>query len=218
VTADARAVLLPAFDSHALPDTIARFLDSGGVSILIGESREEYVARRMSDQRQTEETGDLVRSLTSRARSRQPDLLVAVDHELQGICRLHVLVPPLPPIAPAAMDDALLEAVAEQIAAAANDLGVNVFLGPILDVLTGSNIWLQGRTFSEDPAIVAQRSAAFIRGVQRTGVAAAAKHFPGFSVTTGDPAIDEKVRAVMVRINSSRCRSRFGPPSTPASR
>jgi beta-N-acetylhexosaminidase len=189
---NARAVLLPAFDSMTLSESTKRFLDQGGVSILLGESREEYVARTMSESRRKNETADSFRRVTDEAKRRAGMLLAAVDQEMGGICRLHGLVPQFPQRheLPSASEQEI-ENIASRIAAAAADMGVNLFLSPVLDVLTGPNTWLEGRTWSADPSIVGRLSSAYIRGVQRAGVAAVGKHFPGFSSTTGDPAIEE---------------------------
>ncbi|MES2434897.1 MAG: glycoside hydrolase family 3 N-terminal domain-containing protein [Pseudomonadota bacterium] len=188
---NARAVLLPAFDGTALSDSTLRFLDQGGVSILIGESRAEYVARRMNDARRSTETTETFQRITSEARKRSGLLLTAVDQEMGGICRLHDLVPQFPSHADlAATSPEVIEALTKTIASDAAAMGVNVFLSPVLDVVTGANAWLHGRTWSTDPAIIASLSAAYIRGAQRGGVAATGKHFPGFSMTTADPAID----------------------------
>ena len=63
-------------------------------------------------------------------------------------------------------------------------------MAPILDVVTGRNPWLSGRTWSTDPDVIARLSSAYIRGVQAAGVAATAKHFPGFHSIALDPAIE----------------------------
>lgn len=188
---NARAVLLPAFDGVTLSAAVQRFLDQGGVSILVGESRDEYVARRMSTARRRSETPETFLRITTEARKRSGLLLTAVDQEIGGICRLHDMVPQFPSHAdlPSTRPE-VIEAMTEAIASEAAAMGVNVFLSPVLDVLTGTNAWLQGRTWSSDPEIIANLSAAYIRGAQRGGVAATGKHFPGFSSTTADPAID----------------------------
>ncbi|MEO5615272.1 MAG: glycoside hydrolase family 3 N-terminal domain-containing protein [Cypionkella sp.] len=188
---DARAVLLPAFDGVTLSSAVQRFLDQGGVSILVGEGRDEYVARRMSAARRSAETPEVFQRITAEARKRSGLLLTAIDQEMGGICRLHDMAPQYPCHADLpSTSPAVIEALTQGIATDAAAMGVNVFLSPVLDVLTGTNAWLQGRTWSSDPEIVASLSAAFIRGAQRGGVAATGKHFPGFSSTTADPAID----------------------------
>jgi len=53
---DARAVVLPAFDTLDIADVMIPFLERGGCSVLIGEGRAEYVARAMSPERLAAET------------------------------------------------------------------------------------------------------------------------------------------------------------------
>lgn len=188
---NARSVLLPAFDGMLLSEAAKRFLDRGGVSILIGETREEYVNRQMSVRRRSEETAETFLSLVSDAKGRSDLLLAAVDQEMGGICRLHDLVPSLPPAeALRTTSEDEIEEMARTVAVAATGLGVNMFLAPMLDVPRGPNLWLEGRTWSDDALLVARLSAAYVRGLQAGGVAATGKHFPGYGTATGDPAID----------------------------
>lgn len=59
-------------------------------------------------------------------------------------------------------------------------LGVDLTLGPVLDVLTdrySPNIGI--RSYGKDPRLVARYGLARIRGLARGGLAACAKHFPG---------------------------------------
>ncbi|BCH08391.1 beta-hexosaminidase [Mesorhizobium sp. 131-3-5] len=192
ITEDARAVLLPAFDGTLLSDATKRFLDGGGISLLLGESRDEYLARRMSDSRRNSETAETLQRVTDAARARSGMLLAAVDQEMGGTCRLHDLVPQFPALRdlPFASEEEIAE-ISKLIATGASSMGINVFLSPVVDVLTGPNKWLEGRTWSNNAELVATLSAAYIRGVQSGRVAATAKHFPGYSTTTGDPAVDE---------------------------
>ncbi len=195
VTSDAYAVLLPAFADLSLSDAVKRFLSSGGCTLLLGESRDEYVSRRMSDTRRAQETAEMFRAVVDQARSCSQDLLVAVDQEICGICRLHDLVPAFPsPETLVAMNTEDFERLAGEIAAAARTLGVNCFLAPILDRLTGPNPWLRNRTWSADLPTIGRISAAFVRGVQGQGVAATAKHFPGYADIPLDPAMESGAR------------------------
>jgi beta-N-acetylhexosaminidase len=59
--------------------------------------------------------------------------------------------------------------------------GLNVNLAPVLDVYraAGNFIDQYGRSYGRHPGQVARLGADFIRAQQRSGVAAAAKHFPG---------------------------------------
>jgi len=193
--ADAHAVLLPAFETTTLSDDVKRSLEEGGCSILLGESRLEYVARKMSRRRRSAETPETFIQVTREAANLAGAVLVAVDQEIGGICRMHDLVPFFPDIDELAdYDTGRFEKIAASVAAAAKAMGVNCFLGPVLDVVTGRNPWLSGRTWSTDPNEIARISSAYVRGVQGAGVAATAKHFPGFHDIELDPATETDAR------------------------
>jgi beta-N-acetylhexosaminidase len=77
-------------------------------------------------------------------------------------------------------------------------LGVDLNLGPVLDVLTEAyspNIGI--RSYGKDPAVVARYGVARIRGMQRGGLAACPKHFPG----KGHSPLDAHLR--LPRIDST---------------
>lgn len=190
IRADSHAVLLPAFADLQIDDHIKLFLTGGGKAILLGETRAEYVGRRMSPQRLRDETATMFGRTVQEAIAIAGPLLVAVDQELAGIQRLQGLAPPLPTLEAALlMSDAAIESVCFDIAGAARALGVTMFLAPIADVVDGPNPWLHGRTLGTDPAEVARVASAFVRGVQRGGVIATAKHFPGYRQMAADPAL-----------------------------
>lgn len=199
---DARAILLPAFDTLDIIDVMVPFLEKGGCSVLIGETRAEYVARRMSAERLASETPDSFQAAVARLKAVTPGLIVAVDQELGGIQRLQGLVPPLPSLDEAhALDDAALAERCRATAAAARALGVSMFLAPIADVIDGQNAWLHGRTMGSYPQAVARVAAAFVKGVQSAGITAVTKHFPGFNDLEGDPAlIDVSLRTSRDRL------------------
>jgi beta-N-acetylhexosaminidase len=192
IVRDAHTVLLPAFADLALDEHVSGHLRGGGVAVLLGETREEYVARGMSSERRATESAASLKSFTDLARETAGrEVIVAVDEELGGIERLAALIPELPSLEQAlAMSDAELEAACHRTAEAAKTLGVNLFLAPIVDVVTAMpHPWLVGRTLGSDAAIVRRIATAYVRGVQAGGVAAVAKHFPGFPALTADPAI-----------------------------
>ena len=192
---NAHTILLPAFADTQLSDAVKQFLSNGGCSILLGETREEYVAREMAPERKHHEKAEMIIAVTDEARSLSGDSIVAVDQEISGICRLHDLVPPFPPREHiAGLEDEKFEEISATIATAAKALGVNCFLGPIVDIVTGNNPWLSGRTWSTDPRAIAGKSSAYIRGIQAKGVAATAKHFPGYSAIDLDPAVESGAR------------------------
>jgi beta-N-acetylhexosaminidase len=188
VSHDAFTVLLPAFSNTAFTEESKLFFNSGGVATLLGSTREEYVARRMSHDREIEETQDQFLSYSRRARALAGNVLLAVDYELGGVHRLHRLGPQLShPREALEMKLDEIEVFGTKAACAAKSCGINFFLAPVIDLVTGKNPWLRDRTFSTDPGIVSAIAKAFIRGVQHEGVVATAKHFPGHPHVPVDP-------------------------------
>ncbi|MCB6184442.1 hypothetical protein LIN78_12885 [Leeia sp. TBRC 13508] len=192
---DAYAVMLPAFSDLTLSKDVTNFLKQGGMSLLLGETREEYVSRKMTSERIRAEKANDFSFLVSQAKEiAQQPLLVAVDQELGGIQRLHQLVPALPSSEEASLlSDDDLEEKAKQVATTARTLGINMFLSPIVDIVTGENPWLHNRTLGQDAAVVGKMANAFTLGIQAGGVAAVAKHFPGHPTSVIDPAIGEAI-------------------------
>lgn len=70
-----------------------------------------------------------------------------------------------------------------------NSLEIDWNLAPVLDLSSPYNQVILERSFSYDPLIVAANGSAFIRGIQRYGVAATGKHFPGHGGVLGDSHI-----------------------------
>ena len=115
-------------------------------------------------------------------------LLLMTDQEGGIVRRLKGQAPLLSEKQIGASADPLAEATAAgtgagQILARA---GMNLNLSPVLDVYREEGNFDDefGRSYSKDPAVVAQLGAAFVTAQQRTGVAATAKHFPGLGAAT----------------------------------
>jgi beta-N-acetylhexosaminidase len=69
-----------------------------------------------------------------------------------------------------------------------NLVGLNMNLAPVLDVPQGEpEAHLAGRTFGSDPDETALLGRTVIEGLQKGGVMAVAKHFPGLGKTDVDP-------------------------------
>ena len=67
-------------------------------------------------------------------------------------------------------------------------VGVNVNFAPAVDILTNPECAVIGdRAFGESPQVVSQMGEALAQGLQETGVAACAKHFPGIGDMAPDP-------------------------------
>jgi beta-N-acetylhexosaminidase len=85
-------------------------------------------------------------------------------------------------------DEELAERVAGATARELRALGVNVNYAPVCDVANNpANPALGIRSFGDDPEAVGRLAAATVRGLQDSGVAATAKHFPGAGDTAADP-------------------------------
>lgn len=66
-------------------------------------------------------------------------------------------------------------------------VGINVNYAPVVDVLTNpANQVIRNRAFSGDPEVCAKLGSAVCRGLQKMGVMAVAKHFPGHGDTKED--------------------------------
>ena len=194
----AHAVLLPAIADLDL-NPVRRLFERGCRSLLLGETREEYLARSMSDDRRTGETADAVRAMVESLQAYgHGAVVVAADHELPGICRFEHLVP----AAPSSTNADEVRAYAAAVGQALARMGVNVTLGPIVDVVRGANPWLRGRNAGRDPAIVAAVGRAMVAGLQSAGVSAVAKHFPGHAAVAADPAVSPaKVRTPLAELD-----------------
>jgi beta-N-acetylhexosaminidase len=84
--------------------------------------------------------------------------------------------------------------------------GLNVNLAPVLDVYrrAGNFIDRYQRSYSSDPARVAQLGGAFISGQQRAAVAATGKHFPGLGAASAAQNTDAEPVALNVPLGQLR--------------
>jgi beta-N-acetylhexosaminidase len=135
-----------------------------------------------------------VARLTAELRAVRPDALIAIDEEGGDVTRLaHLTGSPYPGNAAlGAVDDPdLTRSVYAAIGADLTAAGVNLDLAPTLDVNTADDNPVIGtRSFGADPLRVARHATAAIAGLQATGVAACAKHFPGHGATTTDSHVE----------------------------
>jgi beta-N-acetylhexosaminidase len=122
------------------------------------------------------------------------DVLIAIDEEGGDVTRLEAEHGSSYPgnLALGAVDDvALTERVAAAIGGDLRAVGVNVNLAPVADANTNPQNPIVGvRAFGSDPELVARHVTAFVRGLQRAGVAACAKHFPGHGDTSADSHLE----------------------------
>jgi beta-N-acetylhexosaminidase len=127
-----------------------------------------------------------VRRLTDALRAAAPaasrPLLIAADQEGGQLIAMgeHTTDFAGPMAIGATGDEDLAERVALATGRELRALGVNVDYAPVCDLATNPAHPVLGiRSFGEDAASVSGLVAATVRGLQRAGVAATAKHFPG---------------------------------------
>ncbi|MEO0603669.1 MAG: glycoside hydrolase family 3 N-terminal domain-containing protein, partial [Myxococcota bacterium] len=73
-------------------------------------------------------------------------------------------------------------------------LGFRLCLGPVVDLGHDGHLARQRRTYSDDPDMVVQHASAYVEGLDRHGVGAILKHFPGYGRATTDS--DEELTAI----------------------
>lgn len=124
----------------------------------------------------------------------EPGVLVSVDQE-GGPIRNVPFAPPeetQPSLAGAGV--ARTRDTARATGQALRAVGISMDLGPVADLAEGPARTMAGRAFGSDPARVAPLVRASVEGLQDGGVAATAKHFPGFGAATANS--DEAVAYV----------------------
>jgi beta-N-acetylhexosaminidase len=138
-------------------------------------------------------------------------LFVAVNHEGNGTPYTGVIngLTPLPSAMAigATWNPAHAEAVGQIVGRELDALGINMLLGPVLDVPETVNPAgdLGVRAFGGDPFWVGQMGLAYIRGVHLGGagrVAVIAKRFPGLGMS--DRSLDEEVSTVQRTLEKLR--------------
>lgn len=141
-----------------------------------------------------------LRALNASIRTANPLAVVAIDEEGGDVTRLfYDRGAPYPGNALLGRIDELdrTERVARAVGEALVATGCTLALGPDIDVNSNAHNPVIGvRSFGADPELVARHGAAWVRGVQATGVAASAKHFPGH----GDTEIDSHLALPVVDV------------------
>jgi beta-N-acetylhexosaminidase len=103
------------------------------------------------------------------------------------------------------LDAGSIEAAAYLIGVQMQKLGLNMNLAPVLDVDDGAaNSIIGDRSYSGDPATVAEVVAPYLQGSRRAGIISVAKHFPGHGLT----AVDSHAALPVVETTMDEIRSR----------
>jgi beta-N-acetylhexosaminidase len=131
-----------------------------------------------------------VAALTAALRAERDGVTIGIDEEGGDVTRLDAKVGSSVPgnhALGAADDVTLTGAVAAALGARLAACGVTVDLAPSADLSLHLDDPIIGvRAFGGDPALAARHVAAFVTGLQGSGVAACAKHFPGHGAATED--------------------------------
>ncbi|GAB3383160.1 beta-N-acetylhexosaminidase [Lysobacter fragariae] len=134
-----------------------------------------------------------------REASRIPQL-VCVDQEGGRVQRFREGYSALPPLENFgrlyAQDAAAALRMAEEhawlMASEVRATGVDLSFAPVVDLGRGNRA-IGNRAFSEDPAIVAEFTRAYVRGMHAAGMGATLKHFPGHGSVLEDTHFDDAV-------------------------
>ena len=144
-------------------------------------------------------TARAARRLVGDLRAESPELLIGIDEEGGDVTRLEVTTGSSYPgsFALGQLDDIeLTRGIARELGSDLAEVGIDLDLAPIADVNSDPENPVIGiRSFGASAELVARHVAAFVEGLQETGVAACAKHFPGHGETRVDshhdlPVID----------------------------
>jgi beta-N-acetylhexosaminidase len=181
---DIRSTLMPGFVGTELPPWLEDRLRNGlGAVCLFG--------------RNITSIGQ-VQKLTAAIRTANPLAVIAIDEEGGDVTRLHFSAgSPYPGNAILGrIDDlGLTEAVGRQVGWELRRAGCTLTFAPDADVNSNPDNPVIGvRSFGADPGRVGPHVAAWVRGLQSTGVAGCPKHFPGH----GDTALDSHLAMPVV--------------------
>lgn len=178
----ALGLLCLGFEGPTLDSTTASLLRDGAAGVVL-------FARNFVDRDQVRELIADVR----RAAGGRP-LIVAVDHEGGRVQRFRgagFTDLPAARLVGSSHDASVVRGIAETASRELRAVGVNMDFAPVLDVDSNpANPVIGDRSFSRDPVAVGELGAAFLRGLQDSGVAACGKHFPGHGDTSLDSHLD----------------------------
>lgn len=179
-------IFMPALYASSDPSTIAALrhyvadLHIGGIVLLKGDMRSVVAI------------ADTLRSMVS------PGLWISIDAEWGLGMRLSDA-----PVFPknrslGESDEQLIYDYGYEMARECRALGINMILGPVMDVASDGASIMRNRSFGSDPQRVASLALAYSRGVEDGAVISVAKHFPGHGSTSADshrlmPVIDRNL-------------------------
>ena len=140
-----------------------------------------------------------LRELTLAIRKlRQPELLIAVDHEGGRVQRFREGFTSIPPMRQvgelherdSALGVALARAVGVVIGTELLAHGVDFSFTPVLDVDYGVSDVIGNRAFSKDPHVISILAGSVCDGLAISGSASVGKHFPGHGFVSADSHVE----------------------------
>ncbi len=175
--------IMAGFEGLAPPPSLIERVRAGRIGGIILFARNAESARQIAT---------LISSLQEAALASplESPLLMGIDQEGGRVSRLpdDFTIFPAARVFGEAGDPALAREAARVTGAELEAIGVNVNFAPVTDILTNAECAVLGdRAFGETPEAVAHIGEAIIHGLQETGVAACAKHFPGIGEMAPDP-------------------------------
>lgn len=172
----AASLMCVGMGSAQLDDQVRALIDVGVSGVVLNQKRLD----------RPESVAELIHSIKSYAAR---PLFVAVDHEGAGRSRLQGGFTRLPEATELGRlaDPELARSIGQILGKELRAVGVDMTLGPVLDLSTNpNNESMSRRSLGSDPERVADLAAAMISGQQSEGVAACGKHFPGHGDTYQD--------------------------------
>jgi beta-N-acetylhexosaminidase len=185
-------LVIGGFAGPALPESVARALRDerlGGVTLF---------KRNL-----TEDLGGVAALTREIHRTANLAPFIGIDQEGGRVYRIGSPLLQVPPMRTVASwgDVALAERIAAAVGRELATLGFTVAFAPVLDVNTREdNPVIGDRSFGADPAVCARFGAAWVRGLQSSGVLATGKHFPGH----GDTSVDSHLALPFVEASRDR--------------
>ena len=175
-------LLIAGFDGHQVSAELRSLVRDFGLGGVI------LFARNVADPEQVAE-------LAFEASRLAPELplWVSIDQEGGRVARLKSPFTEWPPMATIgrSSDAGLAERFAKALAAELKAVGVTLDYAPVLDVFTNpKNTVIGDRALGGSASDVARLGAVIIRALQREGIAACGKHFPGHGDTIADSHLE----------------------------
>ncbi|UVJ41297.1 glycoside hydrolase family 3 N-terminal domain-containing protein [Arthrobacter sp. CJ23] len=111
----------------------------------------------------------------------------AIAHEecLTGLAAYGATAFPTPLAWAATFDEDLVRQMAEAIGSDMRALGIHQGLAPVVDVVKDYRWGRVEETLGEDPYVVSQLGAAYVAGLESTGIISTLKHFAGYAASRG---------------------------------